>query len=180
MNDPHFTTGPADAASEPWHDPLWSMGDYSYTLAPQRTLRDAESALGHHFTVDFGLNDFNAADDITSTLAPITSMGEFTELLNDTFPVSKKRFERRHQLYLAVPQDDANTWSMPARHWSRSCFCEGPLCSSGCKAFFDPISVASRPVGDPLWTGVSPLATHSAEAVYVSAKATDATSSLLT
>jgi hypothetical protein len=91
MNDPHSTT-----ASEPWHDPLWSMGDYSYTWAPQSTLRDAVSAPEHHFTVDFDLNDFNAADDIASTRAPITSMGELTKLLNDTFPVSKQRFERRH------------------------------------------------------------------------------------
>jgi hypothetical protein len=93
MNDPYFT---ADAASESWHDPLWSMGDYSYTLAPQSILRDAVSAPEHHFTADFDLNDFNAADDITSTLAPITSMGGFTKLMNDTFPVSKQRSERQH------------------------------------------------------------------------------------
>jgi hypothetical protein len=45
------------------------------------------------------LPDFNTINDMAFTLAPITSMGAFTSPLtqqNDTYPVSKQWFERRH------------------------------------------------------------------------------------
>jgi hypothetical protein len=157
MNDPHSTTATA-SEFRPWQDPFWSMGVYPYSSAPQSALLDSTRAPGQLIAADFDFHNSDVA-------------GEFTKLLNDTFPVSIQTIRTSTLAYLAVPQEDADAWSRPAQCWSRTCFCEGPLCSPECKAFFDPSSVASQPVGEHHWPGVSPLATVDATR-YVSANAT--------
>ena len=55
---------------------------------------------------------------------------------------------------------------------SCSCFCHDPLCSPGCKAFPDASSAVFQAAGEPHWTGVPPLATHTvATTLNVSANA---------
>jgi hypothetical protein len=98
MNAPYSTA--AGAVSEPWHDSLWSTGDYPYTSVTQSTLRDSTFAPGQLSAADTNPHNFNATDDLAFSSAPITSAGGFTKLLNETFPVSQQRFER-------------STWTLP-------------------------------------------------------------------
>jgi hypothetical protein len=92
MNAPYSTT--ADAVSEPWYNYLWSMGDYPYASVPQSTLQDSTLAPGQLSAADTNPRNFNATEDLALSSAPITSVGDFTKLFNQTFPVSQQRFER--------------------------------------------------------------------------------------
>jgi hypothetical protein len=88
MNDPYSTT--AGAASEPWQDLLWSMGDYPYISAPQSSFQDSVSAPGQLFAAEFNPHNSNVIDDMAFSPDPITSVEEFTRLLNYALPVSKQ------------------------------------------------------------------------------------------
>jgi hypothetical protein len=83
----YFNPTNDDDVFAPWADPLWVTGGHPNTSAPQ----------GLHPT-GFNIHEFNAANDMAFSPAPITSMGEFTRLLTQdmTYPVSKQRYKRRH------------------------------------------------------------------------------------
>ncbi|KAF8501782.1 hypothetical protein F5888DRAFT_1270284 [Russula emetica] len=69
-----------DIASAPWPDSPWSMGDCSYTSAPQSTHPDLASTPEYLSTAEPYFPDINATDYVAFTLAPATEMEMFTNL----------------------------------------------------------------------------------------------------
>ena len=83
MNSFYSSTQVDDDLSAAWADPLWPWASEGQRTPVPQDIR-------HH--------NFNAANDMAFSPAPITAMGSFTRLLtqeNSMYPVSKRRFEHR-------------------------------------------------------------------------------------
>jgi hypothetical protein len=89
----------AHIAAAPWADPYEAMMTFSDTTFLQEDLM--VSAPGYLSSAGSELPNFNAVSDAAFIPAPTTSVGAFTNLTSQTdymHPVSKPRFDRRHDL----------------------------------------------------------------------------------
>jgi hypothetical protein len=89
----------AQAATAHWADLFDAMAGFSDTTFLQSIQEDlVVSAPGHlpASSASSELPNFNAVSDTAFTSAPTTSMGAFTNLTSQLYPVSKPRFDQRH------------------------------------------------------------------------------------
>jgi hypothetical protein len=87
----------AQVAAAPWAGLFEAMAGFSDTAFLQSIQEDLMvSAPGHLSSSSSELPHFNAVSDTAFTPAPTTSMGAFTNLTSQPYPVSRPRFDRRH------------------------------------------------------------------------------------
>jgi hypothetical protein len=88
----------AQVAAAPWAELFEAMAGFSDTVLLQSIIHEdlMVSAPGHLSSAGSQLPHFNAVGDTAFTPAPTTSMGAFTNLTSQSYPVSRPRFDRRH------------------------------------------------------------------------------------
>jgi hypothetical protein len=87
----------AQVAAAPWADLFEALAGFSDTAFLQSIQEDLMvSAPGNLSFAGSELPHFNAVSDTAFTPAPTTSMGAFTNLTSQSYPVSRPQFDRRH------------------------------------------------------------------------------------